>query len=385
MRREWSRESRFILLGLVIIFFMLGLWYIRELFKPLIIGGLIAYILMPAVSLLTHRFKRLSRNAAVNLVFFIGLGMALAIPVTLIPALSDEFQSIITDLVKIPALLDTLLQKPIIIAGFSLYLHPYLPNLSQTFRNYLTSLPQNIFMVLEATGRNFAWFLVILVSSYHFLKDWEKMRRWIGMLPPRRYYWDGVHLYMQIKKVWASYLRGTLALMLIVGVVFTIVYLAIGLPGALVIGFLAGLLSLIPEIGPFTSAIIAAFVGLIEGSYFLPISHFWFAVLILGIYVVLINLKSIWLRPRIMGRSVHLHEGLVFVAIMAAVIFQGILGALIVVPVIASGVVVARYMRRRILGQQPFASQEKDTVVEPRMILKTRHPKMKPKAEGEEP
>lgn len=384
MRREWSKESRYILLALVIAFVILGLWYIRELFKPLIIGGLIAYILMPAVSLLMHRFRKLSHSAAVNLVFFTGLLIALAIPATLIPALSDEFNSIVTDLVRIPATLDAAMQKPIMIAGFSVYLHPYLPNLSQSFRNYLTALPQNLFSVLEATGRNFAWLLVILVSSYHFLKDWDKLRRWISLLPPRKYYWDGVHIYMQIKKVWSSYLRGTLALMLIVGVVFTIVYLVIGLPGALIIGFLAGLLSLIPEIGPFASAMIAAFVGLVEGSYFLPISNFWFAVLILGIYVVLINLKGIWLRPRIMGRSVHLHEGLVFVAIMAAVIFQGILGALIVVPVIASGVVVARYIRRRILGQQPFAARVIDPAVEGKSQRKTRHPKLKLKSDGEE-
>jgi len=74
---------------------------------------------------------------------------------------------------------------------------------------------------------------------------------------------------------------------------------------------------------------------------------------------VLINIKSIWLRPKIMGRSVNLHEGLVFVAIMAAIIFQGILGALIVIPVLASAVVIGRYVRRRLLGQQPFDPQDR--------------------------
>jgi predicted PurR-regulated permease PerM len=221
------------------------------------------------------------------------------------------------------------------------------------------------------------WFLIIMVTIYYLLLDWNKVRRWLSLIPPRKYYWDGVHVYLQIKKVWSSYLRGTLALMFIVGTAFTIVYLAIGLPGALIIGVLAGFLSLIPELGPFISAVIAAAVALVEGSYFLPLSNFWFAVLVVIIYIVLINVKGLWLRPRIMGRSVHLHEGLVFVAIMAAIIFQGILGALIVIPVLASGVVISRYLRRRILGQSPFLKHGDNIFDNPLVEKKLRFPKKK--------
>ena len=59
-----------------------------------------------------------------------------------------------------------------------------------------------------------------------------------------------------------------------------------------------------------------------------------------------------------MGRSVNLNEGLVFVAIIAAVIFGGILGALIIIPVIASAIVIGRYLRARILGLDPFPPEQ---------------------------
>ncbi len=74
--------------------------------------------------------------------------------------------------------------------------------------------------------------------------------------------------------------------------------------------------------------------------------------------MVLINVKNIWLRPHILGRSVHMHEGLVFIAIVAAVIFTGILGAFVIVPVLASLGVVGSYLRRRILGLPPFPDDE---------------------------
>ncbi len=51
-----------------------------------------------------------------------------------------------------------------------------------------------------------------------------------------------------------------------------------------------------------------------------------------------------------MGRSVHMHEALVFVSIILSTMLWGILGALLVVPVLASLVVVFDYLRRRVFG-----------------------------------
>jgi len=95
-------------------------------------------------------------------------------------------------------------------------------------------------------------------------------------------------------------------------------------------------------------------VAFLEGSTYLPISNLWFAALTLGSYLLLNNIKTIWLQPRILGHSVLLHEGLVFVAIVTAVILQGILGVLIVVPLLATLAVVGRYLRAKILDLPPF-------------------------------
>jgi len=72
-------------------------------------------------------------------------------------------------------------------------------------------------------------------------------------------------------------------------------------------------------------------------------------------YVVLINLKNALVRPIIMGRSLHMNEGLIFVAILIATILAGIMGALLIVPVMASVSVIMEYLRRSILGLPPFA------------------------------
>lgn len=48
-------------------------------------------------------------------------------------------------------------------------------------------------------------------------------------------------------------------------------------PGALVLGMLAGLFTLIPDVGPFLAAALALGVALLEGSSWIPLSNFWVA------------------------------------------------------------------------------------------------------------
>jgi hypothetical protein len=161
-------------------------------------------------------------------------------------------------------------------------------------------------------------------------------------------------LYNRIRRVWMAYLRGQIVLMIIVGVVFTIAWLILGIPGALVLGALAGLFTLVPDVGPFLAMVLAAGVALLEGSAWIPLSNFWVAGIVVIVYLVLINLKNFFLRPYIMGRSVHMNEALVFIAIIIATILKGIIGALLVVPVLASVVVIGDYIRRRVAGLPPF-------------------------------
>jgi predicted PurR-regulated permease PerM len=85
---------------------------------------------------------------------------------------------------------------------------------------------------------------------------------------------------------------------------------------------------------------------------------------VLGVYLLLINIKNIWIRPRIFGRSVHMHDGIVFVAIIAAVVLQGILGALIIIPMLASLGIVLRYIWKRVLGEEPFPNPVGESQIE---------------------
>lgn len=349
----WSRSFRYWLLTVLVVLICLLIWYAREAISPLIIAALIAYVLTPVVDFLTQRVK-FPRRLSATTVIVLSLGIIASLPAILIPILLTEIQTLATDLEDVFLAVQNFLGRPVSFMGVQFQLEQLRPDLPQLFADSLASITGNAFHILESTTVNFLWILVILVTIYYLLADWIPLKNWAFQLIPEAYQPDAQILYVEIKHVWRGYLRGNLALMGIAGVIFTIAWVAIGMPGALILGLITGLLTIIPDLGPAIAVGLAVVVALFEGSNFLPISNWVFALLVIGIYAVLINIKNIWVRPRIFGRSVHMHDGIVFTAIIVAVVLQGILGALIVIPVLASVGVLGRYVYRRLLSLPPF-------------------------------
>lgn len=361
MKRTWSRTFKYWLMTLIAVVVVLAGWYIRDAISPLVIAALIAYVLTPVVDFL-HQHARLPRTLAATIVFFLGLAALIGLPALMLPVLLSEVETLLMDLESIFLQIQAFLGRPVELFGFQLKLEQLRPDLPQLFADSVASLTENAFHILEATTVNFLWILVILVTVYYLLRDWVHLRDWAFHMIPETYQPDARRLYQDIKRVWRGYLRGNLALMAIVGVVFSIAWLAIGLPGALLLGIIAGLLTIIPDLGPAIAVILAVVVALFEGSTYLPVSNLVFALLVMGVYAILINVKNIWLRPLIFGRSVHMHDGVVFVAIIVAVVLQGILGALIVIPVLASLGILGQYVYRGLLGLPPFPERSESVV-----------------------
>jgi predicted PurR-regulated permease PerM len=353
MRENWSLPFRYVV-GIVCLSLLIALLiYARDAVTNLAIAAFVAYLINPAVVYLTTR-TRMDRVAAVNLVYFSAVILLIGLPVTLLPAFYDELQIILRDLLNLSDQLRGTLSTPIRFGGLVFHLEEWGQSIFQVQNAVLSPLPEKALQVLETTSVGLLWFLVILVSVHLFLSQWPNIRDWLISLAPPAYRPEMQELYNRIRNVWMAYLRGQIVLMFIVGVVFTVAWLILGIPGALVLGAIAGLFTLVPDVGPFLAAVLAAGVALLEGSTWIPLSNFWVTGIVIMVYLVLINLKNFFLRPYIMGRSVHMNEALVFIAIMIATILQGILGALLVVPLLATVVVIAGYLQRRVLGLPPF-------------------------------
>ncbi|MCJ7568224.1 MAG: AI-2E family transporter [Anaerolineales bacterium] len=353
MTENWSQPFRYWILTVLAVSFAILTWLFRDMIKPLVFAALIAYVLNPVVNFLADR-TRLSRPAMATIVFLFGLIVVVILPVIMLPTLLTEIQILAADFQEIIAQAQDMVSQPVLIFDQELHLGQLLPDFTEMFSRSIVGFSENIFHFLETATKNLLWILIILAATYYLLRDWALLRKRLSRFVPEQYLPDARRLYSEIKLVWRGYLRGNLVLMLIVGVVFSLAWVIIGVPGALVLGIIAGILTIIPDLGPAIAAGLAVVVALFEGSTYLQISNIWFAILVASVYMVLINIKNIWLRPRIFSRGVHMHEGIVFVAIMVAVLIQGILGALIIVPLLASISIVGNYTYRRIRKLPPW-------------------------------
>ncbi len=356
MSSRWSIPTRYTVLIIILFSLTAFLYVIRSLIGPLIIAALLAYMLYPLVKRLERRTR--GRYAlSVSLVYFPFVIILIATPGIVIPIIIRQFQTLSGELFQVVAQIEVLLARSVTFSGFTFSPEDVARLLNLTTESFTPAAAETM-QALEATSTSLLWFLVVLVAVYYLMLDWQHLRSWFISLMPDPEQADLNRLLEEIDRTWRAYIRGTLLLMFMMGVFFTIVGLALGLPGAVGLGLLTGLLSIIPELGPSIAGIIATLVALFEGSNYLQLSNFWFAVLIAGIYLVVMQVKALWLRPMVMGRFLHMNTGLVFVAIIGAALISGVLAALIILPVLVTVGQIGHYLRSKLLHLDPWPVME---------------------------
>ncbi|MCL4867732.1 MAG: AI-2E family transporter [Anaerolineae bacterium] len=360
----WSRMTRYLAVVFVCLFFIWLLGAVRPLLGSLVISALLAYIMNPSVARLTHHI-RIRRGIAVTFIYILGLLLITGSLSLSIPYLIEQGRILSEELVIVGRELERriALQQTLFFVGFRFPLDDLLEVLQTPSVEFLDL--ERIFNVLQSVSQNFAWVLVVLVTTYYLLLDWPRLRDWLLSLPPPSHTDDIRRLYEEVKGIWWSYLRGQISLMILIAILNSIGGAIIGLPGAVALGMLGGFLDIVPSVGPLIAMIIAMAVGFIQGSTYLPLSNTLFALLVLAVYGGIQTLENVWLRPRIMSQNVKIHPAVVFVAIMASLVLSTILVTLLIIPLIGTFMVLGRYLRCRIFGLDPWALESPLQPVKP--------------------
>ena len=173
------------------------------------------------------------------------------------------------------------------------------------------------------------WLVLIPILAFFLLKDAEGFRRSaLQMLPRGRWRWRGDEFFQDVNSTLAAYIRAQLTACLFIGIVCAIGFTLLGLPGPVVMGFIAGLFEFIPLVGPLSVAIMAALLAVLHTG---PLSAF----LILLFLGVLRVVQDYVIYPRLIGQGIHLHPLAVIFAILAGHELAGVAGIFLAIPVVA--------------------------------------------------
>jgi predicted PurR-regulated permease PerM len=166
-------------------------------------------------------------------------------------------------------------------------------------------------------------FLVLIIALY-LLLDTRRIRTSILRILPKRQREQVESVEVEVARVFGAYVRGQLILAIIVGVAATLVLLVLGVPYAFVLGIFAGMAELIPMLGPILGAVPAVLVAIFQ-----PFPLVLWVVLA---FIVIQQLESNLLVPRISGHAVGLHPLAAMLVLLVGFEVAGIVGALFAVP-----------------------------------------------------
>jgi predicted PurR-regulated permease PerM len=173
------------------------------------------------------------------------------------------------------------------------------------------------------------WLVLIPILAFFLLKDVESFRRSaLQMLPRGRWRWRGDEFFQDVNTTLAAYIRAQLTACLIIGLICSLGFFVLGLPGWLVMGFMAGVFEFVPLVGPLLIAITAALLALLHAG---PFSAF----LILLFLGVLRIAQDYFIYPRLIGQGIHLHPLAVIFAILSGAELAGVAGIFLAIPVVA--------------------------------------------------
>jgi predicted PurR-regulated permease PerM len=193
--------------------------------------------------------------------------------------------------------------------------------------------------------------LLIPVVTFYLLRDWDIMVERVRMLLPRSIEPTVSQLARQSDEVLGGFLRGQLAVMVSLGLIYSIGLALVGIDLALLIGMLAGLVSFIPYLG----AIVGVSAGLIAAL--VQYGDWTTIALVLAVFAVGQTIESFALTPWLVGDRIGLHPVAVIFAILAGGQLFGFLGVLLALPVAAVVMVLLRWVHAQYTASTLYSTE----------------------------
>lgn len=309
------------------------LYSVRRVFPPFIVGGIIAYLLLPVVRFFSSKCK-LSIGATVAIMYLTGGVLGYVLARFFLPSLSEQFESLLSHRHEIVA---AVLTQASTNFGWDLNVQYVTDNL---FANAEQSIgqPSEIVHIGGLLSRGLLSLLVCTVSSIYFLVDSDRVGNFVLRLIPENRQMAAQELLNQMNRMFTRYVRGQLILILLMSVVAGLfLHYVIHMRYAVPIAILSGFLEIIPVLGPILATTTATLVGFAQFGTSTAIS-------IIIFYTIARWAEDYVIIPKVIGHAVELHPLAVIFAVLCGETLAGVLGMLIAIPVAAAIKVVLDFV-----------------------------------------
>ena len=319
----------------VMLFAAWFLYSVLGLLTPFILAFLIAYILNPLVTRLEkHHTPRWASSLGIILLM---IGLVVGGGLFIMPHAIGEFEGILTGVNSIVNDITALIKSGDVFKYLARFGVPVekaqeaisrelTPRLEGVLRalfegllGFVSGLSSVVMQVINA--------VIIPFIAFYLLKDFPVILHRFLMLAPRRKRDRMVELGGKVDSLMGKYLRGAILVAAIQGTVSGLGLWIIGVPYALVLGIMTGILDFVPYVGLITSLVVSCVVALFSGGPLLAK-----VIAVIAMYLSQKLLEATVLGPKIVGSQVGLHPVLLILCLFVFGYFLGFVGLLIAVP-----------------------------------------------------
>lgn len=371
METHWTETTKRIVVVVGVLLALFLIYLARPVIPMVLMAAVVAYALYPVVSFL-HRRLRFPHTLATVVVYLLLLLVLASIPVLLGPYLVNEIRSLDVNFFElgekaregVRALLER--WRTVSIAGAEVDLRPLVDPALEALGeagsapaipppgSWLPRLGRWLSGFASTVTSAFVAFFLTMLYSFYMVKDAPRWSTGLEGLVPEAYREEFRELRRRLAAVWSAFFRGQLLLCLVIAGMTFVVLTVLGIPGAIPLAILAGIMEVVPNLGPFLALVPAALVALLRGSMWIPLPNFWVAVIVVGAYVLIQQVENNFLGPRIVGGSIDLPPLVVLVGVVVGVTSAGLVGAYLSGPILASLKVLALYAYNKVLDRAPF-------------------------------
>jgi len=388
---SWSPTTKYIVGVGLFLSVLFAIYVSRGSLRMIVLAALIAFVVRPMIDWFIRHFK-MKRGAAIAMIYLLVLILLILIPILVVPALVQAVNAISVGLFQhaagnMAASIDVLIQNLSSSPALSGALRPLLESLSNALTQIAaggappplaatadeTVLTGALGVTLQGLAdivgpliSNIVALVFALLISIQMTVAGDLFRKaGLNRVPPT-YKPEVTVLMERISTIWNSFMRGELTLMLAVGTFVWLGNWLIGTPYALALGVIAGLLEVIPSLGPLLAWLPAVLLALVFGSTrFTGMDPLVFALLVSLLYGLIQGLENQLFVPQILGDAVNLPPVVVLIGVVIFGNLFGILGILIATPTIATLAEVFDYLYGKILeGPPPPPDEDKRSLVD---------------------
>ena len=312
-----------ILKAVLIILFFVFLYVLKDVLIIFLFALIIASAISPFANWLDE--KGFPRLLGVLLLFLIVLILAITLLSLIIPYVSQDISQLVSTLPQFVAKVSTSLEK--VQQGSPQYLDflSEIQNILETFSTYLQQSSQSIIGLVISIFGGVMSAIAIFIISFYLSVTKKGIESFLGSVVPEKYEDYAMGLWKRAELKVGLWLQGQLLLGLVMGLLVYVGLSLMGIKFALVLGFLAAILEIVPMVGPVLAAIPAIFLAFLQS----PSLGLW----VIVFYVVVQQLETHVLVPVVLGKTTGLNPVVVIIALLIGQNLAGIPGMILSVPV----------------------------------------------------